>query len=236
MPLVVGTNSYGSIDEADTYFDERPFSTDWTSADFTNKENALMMATLHLDWLFEWKGQVVTEGQALEWPRKNVYDHRGHEVSSASIPDRVKKAQFELAMQWVVGDQLTPPGTHLTQQDTTSTRELKRQKLGSLEQEFRDASVSWETKSGNWNNTTQSFNTTTTTITTKLIWSDFKRKFENSEQYAETDATAMVRGSDFNLIPPIAATVTTDSEDYRVKGVMPDDTKIGAYYILMLGK
>ena len=73
-------NSYISLEEADLYFSTRLNSSEWESADTTNREKALIMATRILDTL-SFSGRKWKDGspedkdyQALQWPRFPEYN------------------------------------------------------------------------------------------------------------------------------------------------------------------
>ena len=68
MALTVGTNSYISVADADTYFDARLFSTAWTDADNATKEAALITASRMIDRM-QLAGRPADIDQALAFPR-----------------------------------------------------------------------------------------------------------------------------------------------------------------------
>jgi hypothetical protein len=98
MSLVVGTNSYIDVTNADLYFAERLHSVNWTGAETADKEKALIQATGMIDDLFDWPGTVTDEDQSLGWPRTGVYDCEGREVDPDTIPDAIEKATCEQAI------------------------------------------------------------------------------------------------------------------------------------------
>ena len=105
MALVLNTNSYVSIADADTYFETRIDSADWTAAIEEVKEQALVTATALIDDN-AWIGSAVSSSQALAWPRKNaIYndDRLGLQVTIAEdeLPSRVKTAVYEQALHLV---------------------------------------------------------------------------------------------------------------------------------------
>lgn len=105
MALVLNTNSYVSIADADTYFETRIDSANWVAADDELKEQALVTATSLIDDN-AWIGSAVSSSQALAWPRKNAiyYDDRlGLQVTIAEdeVPSRVKTAIYEQALHLV---------------------------------------------------------------------------------------------------------------------------------------
>jgi hypothetical protein len=98
MALVVGTNSYLDVTDADLYFDARLHSDNWTNAESADKEKALIHATRMIDDLFEWPGDIADDDQDLAWPRSGVYDSEGREIDETVIPDEIKEATCEQAI------------------------------------------------------------------------------------------------------------------------------------------
>ena len=131
MALVVGTNSYISVANADTYFSERLNVSDWTGAVTATKEAALIQATRTLDALYTFAGDLTSDDQALAWPRSYVYDCEGRELDSATIPEAVKNATCEEALHLLAGDQISTP--------SLLTQGFKKAKLGSMEVEVSDS-------------------------------------------------------------------------------------------------
>lgn len=96
MPdLVVGDNSYASVDEADLYFEGRINSTPW--ADAESKDNALLSAALRMDQE-RYVGRKTDPAQTMKWPRMAVVDEDGQAVDPDVVPEAVKRAQFEQAL------------------------------------------------------------------------------------------------------------------------------------------
>ena len=73
--ITVNENSYISVDDADTYFNDRLYSDTWTSASEDNKARALIMACKNIEKQF-FKGIKKVEGQILAFPRCYVVDKR----------------------------------------------------------------------------------------------------------------------------------------------------------------
>jgi hypothetical protein len=105
MALVLNTNSYVLIADADTYFETRIDSANWVAATDEIKEQALVTATALIDDN-SWIGSAVSSSQALAWPRKNaIYndDRLGIQITIADseIPSRVKTAVYEQALHLI---------------------------------------------------------------------------------------------------------------------------------------
>jgi len=89
MALVLGINSYATIEEADIYFESRIDVATWDSADDTLKEQALVSATRYLDTL-AYTGYVTDSDQSLSWPR----------TGSIYSPQRGRDIKFNKAYTW----------------------------------------------------------------------------------------------------------------------------------------
>lgn len=103
-PTVGGadSNSYATTSEADTYFTERMRSSAWSDEDTDDKERALISASRRIDEE-DFMGSPAAETQALKWPREGVtLDHVV--ISSSVIPEIIKRATYELALQVLIGD------------------------------------------------------------------------------------------------------------------------------------
>jgi hypothetical protein len=110
MALVLNTNSYVEIADADDYLETRIDSANWFAADDEIKEQALVTATQLLDDN-SWIGSAVSSSQALAWPRKNaIYnDSRlGMTITIAEneVPSRVKVAVYEQALHLIDNEDL----------------------------------------------------------------------------------------------------------------------------------
>jgi len=127
MALVLNTNSYVEIADADTYFETRIDSANWFDATDEVREQSLVTAT----WLVddrEWIGSAVSSSQALAWPRDNaIYnDHRlGMQVTVAKteVPNAVKIAVYEQALHLINNEDVL----------TGSTQTFESIKVGSIQ-------------------------------------------------------------------------------------------------------
>jgi len=115
MALVLNTNSYVEITDADAYFDTRIDSANWTSSTDDIKEQALVTATQIID-NNPWIGSAVSSSQALAWPRKNaIYfdDRLGMQIQFAEneVPNLVMIAVYEQALHLVNNEDLVAQTT-----------------------------------------------------------------------------------------------------------------------------
>lgn len=101
--LLVGTNSYVSESEADSYFDDRLYVQAWTDATPAQRESALIMASRAVDGQ-NYAGSVTNDSQAMAWPRQGVYDRERRAIDSAVVPQAVKDAQCEVALALLTED------------------------------------------------------------------------------------------------------------------------------------
>jgi hypothetical protein len=110
MALVLNTNSYVTLDEAELYFETRIDSANWFNSEDEIKEQALVTATQIVD-NHAWIGSAISPSQALAWPRKNaIYNdpRLGLTVSVAEneIPQQVKVAVYEQALHLIDNEDL----------------------------------------------------------------------------------------------------------------------------------
>jgi len=75
VTVTVGTNSYISVADADTYFNARLYSTAWTGASSDDRARALIQAAKVIDRQFL-KGRKRLTDQALAFPRCYTVDQR----------------------------------------------------------------------------------------------------------------------------------------------------------------
>lgn len=100
MAITVGTDSYISVTDADTYFSNLG-NTTWSGKDTSDKEVALRKACDYIESEYSgrWKGAIASNSQALAWPRSGVRDNEGRYIDNTEYPTRLVKAQCELALK-----------------------------------------------------------------------------------------------------------------------------------------
>lgn len=112
MALTVGTDTYVTLADAETYATEHFIGDDkttWDGASDADKEAALRQATQYIDAKFHdrFVGFIQSTAQALEWPRASAVDRSGRSLTGT--PDAVKDATVELAKERIVaGDNIVP--------------------------------------------------------------------------------------------------------------------------------
>ncbi len=88
MALVVGTNTYISLADAEIYFTNRFGSSAWTALSNTDKEKLLLSATRLLDKYATFEGEKADPDQLLEFPR----------YGELIVPTDIISAQCEIAV------------------------------------------------------------------------------------------------------------------------------------------
>jgi len=157
MPTVVATpgtadaNSYGTVEEADDYFDSRvAIEPAWVDIDPDVKAALLINATRILDALNvarrtirsspkgyyyytsrAWTGLIATNEQALAWPRVGMFDRLGRPIASDVVPIELKQAEFELAGALAGGDR--------TLDNPVALQGITSVKAGSVAVTFKDS-------------------------------------------------------------------------------------------------
>lgn len=99
------SNSFVTLAEAATYMEGRLNASAWeTDATTDSKNRALVEATRELNVLV-YEGFRATSTQALAWPRYGAVDPdqfgAGHLYESTEIPQRIKDAECELALEFI---------------------------------------------------------------------------------------------------------------------------------------
>lgn len=99
------SNSFVTLAEAQAYMDGRLNESAWESATADSQNRALVEATRDISVL-TWKGTRASSTQALSWPRWFVLNPDlpwagVTYYASTVIPDRVKNATCELALQYI---------------------------------------------------------------------------------------------------------------------------------------
>lgn len=110
MPVLAGVNSYGSLEEADAYFEEREETfpegvLKWSEYSVPQRSGAMLYAT---EWMEQKRfiGIPVSLTQPLHFPAR-YYDRSGN--SYEDTPVAIKHAQFELAMAHLQDSLVEPP-------------------------------------------------------------------------------------------------------------------------------
>ncbi len=114
-PGASDANSYCTLEEAETYHESRLFNTAWSGATDDLKRRALVTATRLLDDLIEWDGiPAEPETQALQWPRSGLYTPVGAVIEATEIPQALKNAVAEYALQLLASDRIADASQDLS--------------------------------------------------------------------------------------------------------------------------
>ncbi|MCR9177981.1 MAG: hypothetical protein NXI19_18525 [Alphaproteobacteria bacterium] len=105
MTVSEGTDVYIGVADADAHHAALGQS-DWSAAELSGREAALLKATTYLDGRYRWVGVLADLDQPLGWPRIGAYDSEGRHITG--IPDKLRKACAELA-RLALTEELAPP-------------------------------------------------------------------------------------------------------------------------------
>lgn len=97
-------NSYASIAQATAYNAAHIHGASWAAAVELDQCKALQTATRTLDAMMDWYGEVVSDTQALLWPRYHAYGGNGLTVPSTIYPPELVNATAELARLLLASD------------------------------------------------------------------------------------------------------------------------------------
>jgi hypothetical protein len=121
--VTVGVNSYVTLEELETYLNDRLHFDVRLQATNDDYCKALKAGTAALDRL-GFTGMVTSYEQRLAWPRCRVRDREGRLLDSNIVPDVVKHAAIEFAL-------------HLLHRLPPSAAPISRKKVADLEIEYR---------------------------------------------------------------------------------------------------
>lgn len=119
-------NAYCSVEYADEYHDLRG-NTLWTGSE-TVKQAAIIKATDYIEQVYSQRFIGTYSGVGLSWPRYNLSQY-----TSETIPETLKKATCELALEALTGD-LNPA--------TGGSQNVIREKVDVIEIEYDKAITS----------------------------------------------------------------------------------------------
>ena len=132
MAIVVGTDTYLSVANADTYWSDRNDAT-WAAATTAVKEKALREATQYIDGAYSFIGELAVFTQLLAWPRGSAEvltgNFKGAYYDSTTIPPQVQNACAELAKD-ALSENLRP--------SQARGGAIKKEKVDVIEVEYLD--------------------------------------------------------------------------------------------------
>jgi len=101
--------SFVSVTDADAYWANHNSPLEWEEAITSELESSLRYATQYLEQNFTWLSTIYETTQALGWPRSSYSDSEGRSVGGAAvIPQKVKDATCEMALQYLKEDFSSP--------------------------------------------------------------------------------------------------------------------------------
>lgn len=106
MALVVDTNSYIDVADAELYFADRLHSSAWTGATAGDKSASLIGATKAIE-AFKFKGKRYSTTQSLSFPRDGIYVDNIL-IDGATVPQDIKDAVCEYAILMLQEDYSAP--------------------------------------------------------------------------------------------------------------------------------
>jgi len=96
----INSNSYGTLEEAESYFETRYHNSYWNDKSDEEKKSLLVNGARVNDSLFDWYNDKNEDDQSMAFPRDDD-----------SIPNAVKYAQYEMAYYIAQVDATTPVGS-----------------------------------------------------------------------------------------------------------------------------
>jgi hypothetical protein len=151
-PGAANANSFATKAEVDAYYEARLPVPEWEAV--ASEDATILMAARYMVAMFAplrklirmtppaqsyyllrptWTGAPSTTTQALPWPRTGMYDINGNAIASTVIPQELKNAQAEFAIQLAKGDRTIDNDVAL--QGITSV------KAGSVAVTFKNAGI-----------------------------------------------------------------------------------------------
>ena len=131
MSITVGTDTYISVSDADTYFSKRYNGESWSNFTTGDKERLLTTATHKIDRL-NLKGQKKVYTQTLSFPRVYTIRDNYNGFNIDTVPDNVKYAVCEEA--------LAMTNTELTKRKELQDQGVTSFSLGSLSESYQGRS------------------------------------------------------------------------------------------------
>lgn len=149
MPLTLvetsgaaNANTFADLAYYKAYIESRVPAPSWkalaiggTTIDEQLKADLITAARL-LNSAPDWTGSAASETQSLSWPRSGMRNRNGYSIASDHIPDALKDAQCELAVQVHNSDLLS--------NNQAIDKNVSKVKAGSVEVEFQDVDNSLE--------------------------------------------------------------------------------------------
>ena len=130
------STSFVSVEGSSQYFEDtstEKFS-NWSGLSLSRQQQALNVATQYISAKFSWNGgQVVTETQALPWPRFGMYNNKNQYIGQNTIPPEVIAATCELAYLSLDFSGSCPVEQALVPEEGRTTKKEKLDGVGEVE-------------------------------------------------------------------------------------------------------
>ncbi len=130
MALIKGTNTYATLEEANSYFANRIDAAAFDTASDSMKEKALITATSLID-TYDFVGQAISSSQSLAFPRVGYYYNSKLGLTlefTNQIPVEITKATCEMAYHLLNNDGLLD-----------SIGDVKKIEIGPIKLDFIEA-------------------------------------------------------------------------------------------------
>lgn len=124
-------NAYASLADAAAYHASQLYGAAWAAVEDGEDQQAqaLITATRILDEHITWAGWPTSYQQPLGWPRSGVVNRNGYQIVNGTIPQALKNATAQLALDLITAGALTNSGSE-------NPAGLRRLKAGPVELEF----------------------------------------------------------------------------------------------------
>lgn len=132
VTLVVGTNTYIDLADAETYLEGSINTSAWDAKSTDEKNRLLVSATRYLDRQ-DWVGEKTSDVQALDWPRTGVTDPDGNAVDDSTVPQFILNAECELAAAMAADSSI--------QESSSTGSDVKRLKADTVEIEYFSTTI-----------------------------------------------------------------------------------------------
>ena len=124
ITLVVGTNTLGTYQEAEDYFEASPNAATWCALTATVKKQNLVGAYRAMTQM-KWDGDKTVSSQTAPFPRTGLVDIDEVAIDSVAIPDIAKFGQFELALYFSANGGFVSQATGQIKEVQSGTAKVK---------------------------------------------------------------------------------------------------------------
>ncbi|AGK97407.1 DnaT-like ssDNA-binding protein [Clostridium pasteurianum] len=133
VELIVNTNTYISVADADAYFDDRLFSDTWDNTDADTKAKALIMATKKIDRL-PIIGRKAIDSQTLQFPRM-IYSYNRDNLFNSYFVTQEGNKYITNSIGWYTEDFVSNRVKYATCEEALALLERGNSKRIKLQQQ-----------------------------------------------------------------------------------------------------